>query len=178
MQRLFVAIDLPVSVKEEIASIRENLSGVRWVSAEQLHLTLRFIGEVDDLSSGEIRNSLATIHCSPFQLQLSSIGHFPPRKEPRVIWAGLNADDTLLLLQKEVERALQRAGLPGETRPFAPHVTIARVKGTPPHLIRDFECRHAGFASPPFTVTIFHLFRSTFSASSVVHENIADYRLT
>ncbi|HZV80846.1 MAG TPA: RNA 2',3'-cyclic phosphodiesterase [Geobacteraceae bacterium] len=178
MHRLFVAIELPDTIKADIFAIREEISGARWVSPSQIHLTLRFIGEVDDQTVESVRASLATIQSPPFQLAMSGIGHFPPRKEPRILWAGMQGDGNLLLLQKKVECAVQHAGIPGETRPFAPHITIARLKGTPPETVKAFEKRHDAFLSPPFQVASFYLFRSIFSAQAVSHEKLAQYFLS
>lgn len=177
MQRLFVAIELPAVIKDGLLALREELAGARWVNPAQLHLTLRFIGEVDDQTTETIRASLATIRRAPFQLAMSGVGHFPRSKEPRILWAGMQGDDNLLLLQREVEHAVQRAGFPGETRPFAPHITIARLKGTSSPMVAAFEHRHGTFSSPPFPVASFYLFRSIFSAQAVSHEILAQYLL-
>jgi 2'-5' RNA ligase len=178
MQRLFVAIELPDAIKDDLLALREELTGARWVNPQQLHLTLRFIGAADDQVTESVRACLATIRSAPFHLAMSGVGHFPRSKEPRILWAGMQSDDSLLLLQREVEHAIQRAGLPGETRPFAPHITIARLKGTSSRIVAEFERRHTPFASPPFPVASFYLFRSIFSAQAVSHEKLAQYLLS
>ncbi len=177
MHRLFVAIEIPDRVKEELAAIREELPGARWVRTDQMHLTLRFIGEVDDQTLSSVKEALSAVHGSPFQMAVTGIGHFPPSRLPRVLWVGLQAENDLFALQQEVEHAVQHAGVPGDSRPFAPHITIARLKGTPPGTIRAFEQRHGPLESPPFPVTSFHLFRSIFSENAVSHVKIAEYPL-
>ena len=177
MHRLFVAIELPDTAKKEIFAIRKELPGARWVNPDQMHLTLRFIGEVDDQTLQEATKALSTVYGQPFQMAITGIGHFPPRKPPRILWAGIHAGNNLLILQKMVEHALQSAGIPGEARPFAPHITIARLKGTPPNAVSDYELQHGSFALSPFQVTSFHLFQSTFSENSVSHVKIAEYPL-
>ncbi len=178
MHRLFVAIELPDTLKEEVFAIRNDLPGGRWVSPDQLHLTLRFIGEVDEQTLLAVKKGLSTVRGAPFQLAVAGIGHFPPAKSPRILWAGVHADSTLLLVQRGVESALQHAGIPGETRPFAPHITIARLKGTPLSLVREFEQLHGSFAPSPFQVAAFHLFESIFSGNSVSHVKLAEYPLS
>lgn len=178
MQRLFVAIELPDAIKDDIIALRQELSGARWVHSSQLHLTLRFIGETDDQTAEAIKISLAATGGAPFQLAMSGVGHFPRRGEPRILWVGMRWDDHLTLLQQGVELAVQQAGVPGETRPFAPHITIARLKGTPSRMVTTFEQRHRAFASPPFPVTAFYLFRSIFSAQTVTHEKLATFHLS
>ena len=178
MHRLFVAIDLPEEVKRELARFqREEMPGARWVTAEQLHLTLRFIGEVDDTTLAAIRLSLDDVQGAPFPLAVQLVGHFPPRKSPHVLWVGADAGAALADLQVQVERGVQAAGLAPEHRPFSPHITIARLRETPPHVVAAFERRHQAFACAPFEVTAFHLYESTLTGKGAIHERVQSYPL-
>ena len=88
MPRLFVALDLPAAVKRSLEPLGKGLGDVRWLLPEQQHLTLRFIGDVDNGAMHDVVEALATVPARPFQLMLKGLGHFPPRGEPRVLWGG------------------------------------------------------------------------------------------
>src|ERR1039458_10029791 len=131
MIRLFVAIDLPEELKDLVAEIGSGLTGARRVPREQLHLTLRFIGEVDEQFFKAAKVALKKIKATSFKLALKGLGHFPPGKRPKVFWAGLGRSGPLLELQKKVEQALTEIGFIPEERGFSPHLTLARFKETP-----------------------------------------------
>lgn len=178
MHRLFVAIDLPEEVRRELARFRrEEVPGARWVPVEQLHLTLRFIGEADDAARAAVQQALAAVRGVPFPLAVQVVGHFPPRKNPHVLWVGADAGAPLTDLQEQVERSVQAAGIAPEGRPFSPHITIARLRETPSHLVAEFEKRHQAFACPPFPVDAFHLYESTLTPKGAIHERVRSYPL-
>jgi RNA 2',3'-cyclic 3'-phosphodiesterase len=178
MPRLFTAIDLPEEVRDAIADIGRDLPGARLVPKEQLHLTLRFIGDTDEAAYTAVRSALKNVHGAPFALALGGVGHFPPGRHPRVLWVGINGCAPLLTLQREVELALVRAGIPADERPFSPHLTLARLKETPPGLVAQLEESHRDFAAEPFPVTEFHLYSSTLVRSGAIHRREATYPLT
>ena len=177
MYRLFVAIDLPEDVKNAVADIGRELPGARRVPREQLHLTLRFIGEVGEETFKAVRSALAGIKDAPFPLKLRGVGHFPPGRHPRVLWVGLEGSAPLLALQEEVELALIEAGIPPEERKFSPHLTLARLKETPVAKVAGLEERYREFGAGPFPVTEFHLYASTLNREGAVHKREATYRL-
>ncbi len=178
MHRLFVAIDLPEEMKQWVAKLRrEKIPGARWVPVDQLHLTLRFIGEVDDTTLETIRQTLGAVRSAPFRLVVQVMGHFPPRKAPHVLWVGADAGAALADLQCQVEKGVQAAGLAPEPRPFSPHITIARLRDTPPHVAAEFEKRHQAFACAPFEVTAFHLYESTLTGKGAIHTLVRSYPL-
>ena len=177
--RLFVAIDLPDDIRQSVADICRGLPGVRWLPPEQLHLTLRFIGDADDAVNAAIRKGLATIASLPFPLALNGAGCFPSPRRPRVLWVGLNGGEPLMQLQQKVETVVvMAAGLPAEERPFSPHITLARLKGTPHHLLAPYEEEHRWFAATPFPVAEFHLYSSTLTPSGALHRREGTYQLT
>ena len=178
MYRLFVAIDLPEDVKNAVADIGRELPGARRVPREQLHLTLRFIGEVDEETYQAVRKALTEATDAPFPLALKGIGHFPPGKNPRVLWVGLAGSAPLLELQQRVELALVGAGIPPDERKFSPHLTLARLKETPPDKVAVLEERYREFGAGPFPVTEFHLYASTLNRAGAVHTRVATYRLS
>lgn len=177
MCRLFVAIDLPEDLKKMVSGIGRDLPGARRVPGEQLHLTLRFIGEVDDTMFKAVRTALTEIHGPPFQLALRGVGHFPPGRNPRVLWAGLDVSAPLLELQQKVELMLIKTGILPEQKKFAPHLSIARLKETPPENVALLEKQQTGFTAGPFPVTDFHLYASTLTSAGANHEKMATYPL-
>ncbi|MEJ2690628.1 MAG: RNA 2',3'-cyclic phosphodiesterase [Deltaproteobacteria bacterium] len=178
MYRLFVAIDFPEDIIQQLTRMCYGLPGARWVDEDQLHLTLRFIGEVDGAQLKEIKDELATIKVAAFRLTLKGIGHFPPRKNPRVLWAGVDKNDTLLLLKNKVDAAISRTGLPGDDRKFAPHVTLARFK-EPPSLSRltTYIAGNNLFFTMPFVISSFHLYSSQLTPKGAIHTIEASYPL-
>ena len=177
MIRLFVALELPEAVRSRLSMLQGGVPGARWSTDEQLHLTLRFIGEVDDHVAHDIDDALAGIHAPAFALELAGVGEFGG-KNPRALWAGVRASEPLLHLQKKVETALQRIGLPAEERKFSPHVTLARLRSAPHEKIVQFLTHHALFASGPFQVDLFVLFSSHLGSGGSVYHAERTYALT
>ena len=177
MTRLFVSIDLPQAVRQELAGICCGLPGARWVEEDQIHLTLRFIGEVDGGVFQDIRDGLAGIKGVPFSVRLAGLGVFPPRKQPRVLWAGIEPVDPVAVLRTRVEATLVALGLAPEGRKFSPHVTIARLHDTPVARLARYLAGNALFASPEFEVDAFHLYSSFLTKQGALHQLEASYGL-
>ena len=178
MYRLFIAIDLPEQVKEAVAAIAGDLPGARRVPREQIHLTLRFIGEVDEGMFLAIKGVLSAVRSAPFSLTLKGVGHFPPGRHPRVLWVGMEESEPLRELQKMVELALIGAGVAAEERGFSPHITIARLKETPPARVAMLEEKHQLFVAGPFPVGEFYLYSSTLTREGAIHKREATCRLS
>jgi 2'-5' RNA ligase len=157
--RLFAAIAIPESVAASLRMIQSGVPAARWQTTEQLHLTLRFIGEVDGRDAAAIDDALSAISAPVLSLQLKGVGEFGGNK-PRALWAGVAPNDTLLHLQRKIETAMQRIGLEAEQRKFTPHVTLARLRSTPPGIVMDYLVDHALYASAPFDVREFILYES------------------
>lgn len=177
MYRLFVAIDLPDSIRAQLADLARELDGARKVPPDQLHLTLRFIGGADNECLQRIKDALATVTSPPFSLALAGVGCFPSPRRPRVIWAGITADERLVLLQGAVEKAVAAAGIPSEERRFSPHITLARLKDAESTGFTVFQAKQGGFRTEPFTVGAFHLYSSTLTADGALHRREASYPL-
>jgi 2'-5' RNA ligase len=177
MIRLFVALHIPEKMRERLVALQGGVPGARWASEEQMHLTLRFIGEVDGNVAHDIDDALAGIRAPSFTLELAGVGEFGG-KNPRALWAGVRPNEALLHLQKKVETALQRIGLPPESRKFSAHVTLARIKGAPQEKIVQFLTHHALFASEPFGIDDFVLFSSHLSHSGSIYHPERVYPLT
>lgn len=161
MIRLFVAVDLPDSTKDQLMSISQGISGARWLPRNEMHLTVRFIGEVEDATYRAIRTALGAVRAEPFTIALKGVGQFPPKGAPRVVWVGVDQPPGLLALYDTVESKLTGLGLPPEGRAFMPHITLARVKTPPlPEAIRQYMSKNAGFVTPPIPVNAFVLYSS------------------
>lgn len=171
--RLFVALALPDAVADGLLAMQSGVPGARWSEREQLHITLRFIGEVDGRDASAIDDALSAISASRFTLQLKGAGEFGG-KQPRALWAGVAPSDALVHLQRKIETALQRVGLEAEQRKFTPHVTLAYLKGAPQERVMEFIVQHALYAGAPFEVGEFILYSSHLSpnGSSYVAERI------
>jgi 2'-5' RNA ligase len=178
MYRLFVAIDLPEQVKDAVAGIAgRELTGARRVPREQVHLTLRFIGDADETMFQAIKMALSGVRGSSFFLTLKEIGHFPPGRHPRVLWVGMEENAMLRELQQVVVLALSGAGISPEERGFSPHITIARLRETPPAVVAALEEKEHLFSAGPFPVEEFYLYSSLLTRDGAIHKREATYRL-
>ncbi len=126
MIRLFVAIELPPHVRDGLLAAMGGVAGARWQTDYQLHLTLRFIGEVDRHQAGDIVAALGSVHIVPFELSLADVGSFDRRGRIDSLWVGVTPQTEVAALAKRVDQALARIGIAPETRAFVPHVTVAR----------------------------------------------------
>jgi len=171
MPRVFVAIDLPDDIDEQLELVRGGIPGARWEERDKLHLTLRFLGEVDGGTLRSIKSALEQVIVEPFNLILTGVGHFPPRGMPRNLWVGVVASEQLRTLKARIDRAVSRVGLPPDNRKFAPHVTVARLRDAPHEWLASYIASHSLLRLPPFLVDRFQLF------SSVRSERGSKYRV-
>lgn len=143
-----------------------------------MHLTLRFIGEVDEQQSETIYKSLSSIHASSFDIALQGVGQFPPRGAARVLWVGLDAPPVLIQLQRQIESVVVASGIEPEARAFSAHITLARLK-TPPHpeTIRQFLKRHIDFHTDPITIHEFVLYSSVLASDGSTYHREAGFPL-
>lgn len=178
MPRLFIAIDPPVTIRKNLEAMFFGIPGARWVAPEQLHITVRFIGDVDGAMFHDIQSALAEVDSPSFNLHLKGVGHFPPRGNPRVIWAGLEKSDPLLSLRRKVDSALLKIGLEPEKRKFSPHLTLARLKNTPLGKVANFLAGNGLFSQEPFPVENFLLYSSTLTPKGAIHNVERVYSLT
>jgi len=167
--RLFVALSLPDALRARLQGLAAGLPGARWVAPENLHLTLRFIGEVDRQEAEDSDAALAAIRCDSFSLTLAGLGEFGDGRRLRSLWIGAERNEALERLQAKVEQALRRAGLPPEKRKFKPHVTLARFKSHPGGRLEDYFAAHALFRAAPFEVTGFTLYSSYLSHEGAIY---------
>ncbi len=159
MPRLFTGLEIPDPIINRLAMLRGKLSGARWIDPDRYHVTLRFAGDIDDLTARTFASALSEIRFDSFQLAFSGLGVFGGNK-PRALWAGLRRSEPLLRLQRAHERAARLAGLPPEQRNFSPHVTLARLRETRPQAVAEYLSYFGGFMSEPFTADRFVLYSS------------------
>ncbi|HST36415.1 MAG TPA: RNA 2',3'-cyclic phosphodiesterase [Allosphingosinicella sp.] len=177
MHRLFVAIRPPAAIRSILLGAMGGISGARWQSDDQLHLTLRFVGEVDRHRAGDVHAALGAVHQAPFEIAMKGIGHFDRRGWPDAVWAGVTPHAPLQSLHNKVDAALSRVGVEPDQRAFLPHITLARLKRSSGP-VGNFMEEAGGLASPPFTVDQFALFESDLTPDGAVYSIVERYPLT
>ncbi len=169
MKRLFIALDFPPSGPQRLAEICHGLNGANWVPEDQYHLTLRFIGEVNEMDFENIHSSLGGLQANAFFLDIKGLGHFPLRGDPQVLWIGVAKNEALQSLRNKVEKALMRCGLEPDSRKFHPHITLARLKGADHGELASYLSHHALFRLPQVPIQEFRLYSSRLSPDGAIH---------
>ncbi len=159
MPRLFTGLELPADVRQSLSMLRGGLPGARWIDQENYHLTLRFIGDIDDTMADEIGFMLGHVRRRSFRLMIDGLSAFGGRK-PRALVASLAPSQEVMELQAEHERLIQRVGLEPESRKYTPHVTLARLRDTSSIQVADYLTARGAYRSMPFEVSRFVLFSS------------------
>jgi RNA 2',3'-cyclic 3'-phosphodiesterase len=179
--RLFVALEIPSKVRENLADLLKNLRAVspqtRWIRPENLHVTLKFIGEVPETKFTAIRSALTIVRSDqPVTLQFRGLGFFPNEKHPRVFWAGIEASPNLKILAAEIEQATEKLGIQREKRPFSPHLTLARFE--PPRLPEQLRAaiqQHAARNFGSLRTSQFHLIESKLKPSGAEYTTVESF---
>lgn len=159
MIRLFAAVEIPEAIRLRLSLLQGGIVGARWTPPENIHLTLRFIGEVDEATANDIDEVLSDLRAPAFDLTMKGVGEFGG-KEARSLWVGVAPNEALQRLVAKIENALQRMGLEAETRKYTPHVTLARLRDAPLPKVREFLSANNLFDSGNFAVRSFALFSS------------------
>jgi RNA 2',3'-cyclic 3'-phosphodiesterase len=176
MLRLFVGIEFPPELRLRLSLLQSGVAGAKWVDPGNFHLTLRFIGEVDEGIATDVDEALLRLKARPFSLQLAGAGVFGGDK-PRQLWVGVEREPALNTLQGKIEQALIRVGLPPEPRKYAPHVTLARLWQPKRADIQQFLTANAQFRAEPLRIDRFSLIASYPTKAGSVYEDQADYEL-
>jgi len=163
MIRLFLGLPLPAACRERLAAIARGLPGARFVPAENYHLTLRFIGEVDEPRAEEIAEAMTRLAHPAVAVRIAGLGIAGPGHRARTLWAEAEATAELAALQDKVERLCRAGGCAPETRRFHPHVTLARLKDTPPPRLQDYLAAHGLISCPAFAAEAVVLYSSILS---------------
>jgi len=167
--RLFVALQLPEEIRQEISTLRGGIPDARWISDENAHITLAFIGDTPNADILDIGLALSRIKHPEFELHLDSVGVFGNSKRPRALWTGISLSDPLLLLQQKVAKTLNDIGIKLEDRKFKPHVTLARVHMSPYEKVRQYLSDNALFRTKSITIENFTLFSSHLAHSGAIY---------
>jgi 2'-5' RNA ligase len=175
--RLFIAIELPDEVKTPLGSMQIQIPGSRWVPREQIHLTLAFLGEVDDTMLTRLTAELSQIRISGFCLRFTTTGCFPDRRRPRVLWVGLEPEPLLESLAILVRRAVLACNIPQEERPFSPHITLARLKFPAAREVAAFLDYPPKQDLPLVSVQEFVLFQSSLTPQGAIHTAVKVFPL-
>jgi 2'-5' RNA ligase len=176
MPRLFTAIEVPKEIGMMLSLFRGGVHGARWVDPANYHMTLRFIGDIDDRTAGEVADMLDMIERPSFDITLNALGQFGGKK-PRAIFAAAVSSPALIELQAEQERLMRRIGLPPESRKFTPHVTLARMRDASVLEVAEYLSTRGGFRSVTFPVSRFVLYSSRASQGGGPYIVEADYPL-
>jgi len=174
--RLFVALPIPVPVAQNIMLIQGGVPGARWLAREQLHLTLRFIGEAHGRDVAMLDDALAGIQAPAFDLQLHGVGQFG-NKQPHSVWVGLRRSEALEHLQRKVDTAIRRVGQPQDAHKFSPHVTVGRLRNLDGSKLIEWLTHHALFTSAKFRIEAFHLYSSRLTSDGSIYAVEREYPL-
>lgn len=178
MMRLFVGIDLPPALKLRLSLLCGGIPHAKWVDPGNFHVTLRFIGEVDEGAAADVHEALRRIRAGRFVLTLAGIGQFGTGTKTRQVWAGIENNADLLALHEKVENAMMRTGLAPEPRKYTPHVTLARFSQPPGPRLQSYMETHSLFRAEPFPVDRFSLTASYLTKAGALYEDQAEYPLT
>jgi 2'-5' RNA ligase len=176
VHRLFVAIRPPEEVRDRLIDAMDDSPELRWVGDEQLHLTLRFIGEVEGPLADDIALALGRVPFDSFELSVAGVGMFEQRNGG-ALWAAVRPKERVTALAAKVERACVHAGLEPERRAFHPHITLARWNRRSAALAAAFIERNRALAAPAFAVEQFILYESRLSRHGAHYEEVAAYPL-
>lgn len=164
---------MPEAIADPLLDLMDGSERLRWTPADQLHLTLRFIGEVDGDTAEDVAVALSSLRFAPFELRLKGVGQFH-HKRSGALWAGITAREPVAALASRIDRAMISVGVPPETRAFVPHVTLARWSGPAPDL-QPWLTRHGTLSSAPWAVRGFTLFESHLGRHGAHHEPVATF---
>jgi 2'-5' RNA ligase len=169
VERLFVALALPDPVRTALVGLTQSLRGVVWTPPAQLHLTLRFLGNVPTDQIEPLAARLATVRVEPFILPVEGLGGFPPKRPPHILWVGVGSGHPRLhQLRQQLDDTLLAAGIEVDLRTFHPHVTLARCADGAA-AVGHWLHAHREFVAPPFRVESFELFASELRPDGAVH---------
>ncbi len=179
--RTFIAIELPQEIKDRFvklqAQLKQSEADVKWVAAQNIHLTLKFLGEIDEEKCTRVSSIIKEVAqgTKQFQISLSSCGAFPKIEFPRVIWVAIDkGDKETRVLASDLEEKIEKLGIPKEDRPFSSHITIGRVRSSlnKDRLVKVLEEseNYFGGKNIEFSVTKITLFKSTLGAQGPIYE--------
>ena len=174
--RLFIGLRPPENVRDALLDAMEHIEDARWQDDGQLHITLRFLGDVTRPEANELAEALGGIRMGPFDVAIEGVGHFERKGKPKAVWARVLPSEPLMTLKRKIDRVCNACGHEDEHRKFLPHITLARLN-TSSGPIGDFLAAQAALRVPAFTVREFTLFESRLSRHGSHYEPVAGYLL-
>ncbi len=177
MIRLFVAIALPIDVRTQLASLQTGLSNARWIDKDNMHLTMRFIGEVSEQDAREIDSVLGGLVEPAIKVELHGLGYFDRRGRVHSLWVRVKKSDALTHLQTKIERVLVNFGLEPEKRKYTPHVTLARIHDMPVERLAPWLSDQGDFSVPVFMAHQFLLVETFRGHGGATYTPVAEYDL-
>ena len=177
MLRLFVGLSVPENIAAQLAGLANGMPGARWVEPENMHVTLRFIGEVSEADAEDIHVELSRISAKPFSFDVAGMDTFGQGRKAHALFASVPLTPELEILQTRTESAVVRAGQPRETRKFKPHVTIARLKSATEDRILGFIQNNNLFRAGPIAVDHIILYESRMGNGGSAYFPVAEYPL-
>lgn len=175
--RLFIAIPIAKQVRQQLADLQQPVEGIRWQKKEQMHLTLKFLGDTPGEQFRKLLPQLESVETDAFSITLQGFGYFPRGKHPRVLWAGVEPSEPLLELQKEIEQACSEVGFEPEQRSFTPHITLGRIKGGSKSDVMSFINQHKQFKVTDVPVTKYVLYESKLQSEGASHHRRKVFQL-
>lgn len=176
--RLFVGIDLPTPIRISLHALHGGLKGARWVAPENLHITLRFIGEVERAHADEIDQALMRVHAPPLDIELRDAGAFGSGRRARILWAGVVRTPALCDLKARIDAALGATGIDPDDRKFSPHITLARFNNASMNSVNRHAAGLAPAVAGQFSATEFVLFESRLGSAGAHYQRAAVYPLS
>lgn len=168
--RLFIALLPTDATRSALAKLDDRRPGFRWTPPEQVHLTMRFLGELNEEHTERTEEALEKVRVEPFWIEVGGVGRFPPRGHANVVWAGISQHHPRLhQLRQQIDDGLLAAGIPIELAPFVPHFTVARVREAAPEQVVHWLKRHRDFTGPAWHVDAFALMESVLGPTGAVH---------
>ena len=151
MPRLFIALEIPSDIALRLSMLRAPIRGAHWIAPENMHLTLRFVGDISNETADEFVGLIAGIETAPFELSIAGLGAFGGQ-HPTAVYAAVKPSGALEALQRAHERAARAAGIEADTRVYLPHVTLARMRGAKPGPVAEFLGQYGALVFAPFKV--------------------------
>ena len=178
MIRLFAAIAVPDEAADVLAPLASGVSGARWSPRENLHITLRFAGDIAETLAEDFDSALSAVRAPAFAVSLVGVGSFGDGPDVHALWSGVEAGEPLARLQRRCERAARQAGLKPDTRAWKPHVTLAYLSGADPARVVSWTAAHSLLRVAPFHVDRFGLYSSWATRTGSAYQLERSYPLT
>ncbi len=178
--RTFIAVDLPNKIKDCLSQIQRNFSSnlakIKWVEKENLHLTLKFLGELNEAKTNEIKQALSKIKFKPQTVSISESGVFPSEQYIRVIWVGIKPAGKIIELHQKIDSTLAELGIRKENRKFATHITLGRVKFVKDKKALIEKIKSLNIKTDEFVLDSFKLKKSTLTKQGPIYEDLSVFK--